>query len=303
MNHNSILKKLEELNNGGKTKYEANPLMWKPSPGENTIRIITLVDQTDLPFKELKFHYGKNPNGRQGLMSPSSYGEPDPFIMKSEILKRQGNALTFDKQNPQPEKGKPIYFLGKDLEPIKRFHCLIIDRNAKTVSLQWWQHGEKIFESILKDIFKLQKDLEELELVEPGQEVNVFHAVKGHDLVVTYLPPKSKEKYVLKENPDYTGEFSDNQYGETTVSFKKKSTVITEDIELGNKIMHEQPDLFELYPKTSYEELEKILNQYLASRENETYTPTETKKVETKEEKETETVSQAKENFNDLFKD
>ena len=52
-------------------------VFWKPPVGKTQIRIVPYQHNKDWPFQELYFHYEV---GKKTMVSPSSYGRPDPIL-------------------------------------------------------------------------------------------------------------------------------------------------------------------------------------------------------------------------------
>jgi len=279
-NVNKALGMLEEINKETSTKFETDPRIWRPTPGDNKIRIIPLTSSPDFPFIKLYFHYKVcQSNGGNGKLSLLNFNERDPIVEKAISLIKKGNQITYSKNNPDPNKGKEFYFLGRDLLggkkdnarkgiPVERFHCLIIDRNNET-DMKLWQFGEGVYKEILQKSIELQATLEEFNQIQTGEEIDITDPVKGYDLTVTYTPGNKSQSWVKKNFPTYDGPFSENEYAQTSIKFEKKPTVITTNKELGNKIINNQLDVFDIYKKPTFNELVDDLNVYMAMRESE----------------------------------
>ena len=85
LNLDAIRKKLDSLQNQTK-KQDA---LWKPEPGKQQVRIVPYKHNKDNPFLELYFHYDF---GKKTLLSPMTYGRPDPIVEFAEKLKVTGNS-------------------------------------------------------------------------------------------------------------------------------------------------------------------------------------------------------------------
>ena len=59
--------------------------IWKPEPGEHQIRIVPYVHNLENPFIDLYFHYNI---GKRSILSPVTYGRPDPILEFAEKLKQ-----------------------------------------------------------------------------------------------------------------------------------------------------------------------------------------------------------------------
>ena len=62
--------------------------IWKPEPGEHQIRIVPYVHNLENPFIDLYFHYNI---GKRSILSPVTYGRPDPILEFAEKLKQTGD--------------------------------------------------------------------------------------------------------------------------------------------------------------------------------------------------------------------
>ena len=111
INLDSIKAKLQQMqqasNGGGGNK--ASEHMWKPVVGKQQVRIVPYAFDKNNPFQEMYFHYEI---GKRTMVSPTSYGRPDPIVEFAEKLKKSGD--------------KDDWKLGKKIEPKFRVYvpCL-----------------------------------------------------------------------------------------------------------------------------------------------------------------------------------
>ncbi len=331
LNLDNLRKKLEDLQskNEGKS-FERDPRLWAPKPGLNRIRIIPLKDTPQDPFLKLNMHYAVCPGGKLSL---KNFNEQDPIVDFAVQQIKAGNELTFNKTNPQPEEGKKMYFLGTEIlggkqnaaqeQAIPRYNCIMVDRENEK-ELKWWTHSEGIFTEIVKAALTLQKNLLDFNVIKPGEDVDFTDPEKGYDLEVTYTPSEKNKEQTMKKYPNYKGPWSTKTFGETNVKFENKSSVLTTDKDLAYEILHNQIDIYDIYRKPTFEELQRDLDIYLNKKEKEdnrktdkkeeikynapatTSTQSETKveqKVEAPKEepKNTDAVSAATDKFKELF--
>ena len=120
---NAIKAKLNELQTsnkgGGDTK-----LFWKPPVGKSQIRIVPYAFDKGNPFQELYFHYEI---GKKTMISPSSFGRPDPILEFAEKLKKSGD--------------KEDWKLGRKIEPKFRCYVPIIVRGAESEGVKYYAFG------------------------------------------------------------------------------------------------------------------------------------------------------------------
>lgn len=170
LNREALLKKLNQLRDSDKKKAKGNEAQakntFKPTEGENRVRIIALKGTDGIPFKELKFHY--NIAG-QTVLSPLSYGEKDPIqeYALAMLNKAKNNRLPTD-------QWKAL----KDLEAQTRTYALVLVRGKEDEGLKWWGFGKKVYEQLAAAML----DSDAGDVVDP---------VNGRDIVVVFTP---KEK-------------------------------------------------------------------------------------------------------------
>ena len=102
-----------------KEKANSNDTKWKPSEGDQTIRILPTKDGD--PFKEFHFHYnvGKNP----GILCPKkNYGEHCPICEFASTLWRDGV-----ENNDDQTKNAAMKLFAR-----KRYYSPIIVRGQET---------------------------------------------------------------------------------------------------------------------------------------------------------------------------
>jgi len=130
MSIDAIKKKLAELQS---SNTRTNSL-WKPSPGDSTVRILPYKYDSDLPFVELYFHY--DINGKTYL-SPISFGRPDPIEEFAQKLKTAGGS-------------KEDWQLGKKIEAKMRTFAPIIVRSEENEGVKFWGFGKLVYQELLQ---------------------------------------------------------------------------------------------------------------------------------------------------------
>ena len=106
MDIDAIKSRLNQLQNTTTNSF------WKPQPGKTQIRIVPYIHNKSNPFSELYFHYSLVKN--KTVLSPLSFGRPDPVQEFADKLKASGN--------------KDEWIQGKRIEPKMRTFAPVIVR-------------------------------------------------------------------------------------------------------------------------------------------------------------------------------
>ena len=177
---------------------------------------------------------------------PYQHNKDNPFI---EIyfhynLGRKSLVSPFTNGGPDPvvefcdklkETGsKEDWVLGKKMEPKLRAFAPIIVRGKEKEGVKFWGFGQEIYQELLNI------------MVDPDYG-DITDLTNGRDIDVTYLTPKE----------------AGNKYGKTSIRVKPQTSMATNDKDIAQKIVKEQPDIQEIYPCSTYEELKKALNKWL----------------------------------------
>ena len=132
MDINAIKSRLNQLQS---TSSTANSF-WKPPAGKTQIRITPYVENKDNPFVELFFHYSLVPN--KTVLSPLSFGRPDPVQQFADKLKSSGN--------------KDEWIQGKRIEPKMRTFVPVIVRGEEGEGVKFWGFGKTVYQELLSII-------------------------------------------------------------------------------------------------------------------------------------------------------
>ena len=124
MDLDAIKSRLNQLQN---TQTNA---FWKPQPGKSQIRIVPYLHDKANPFSELFFHYSLVPN--KTVLSPLSFGRPDPVQQFADKLKSSGN--------------KDEWIQGKRIEPKMRTFVPVIVRGE---GVKFWGFGKTVYQELL----------------------------------------------------------------------------------------------------------------------------------------------------------
>ena len=157
--------KLAQLENGGKSKKDN--VFWKPSEGEQEIRIVPTSDGD--PFKVFHFHYNLGEAARGGIVCPKrQFGEECPVCEFASSL--------WQEESSESKK------MAKSLFVRQRFFSPVIVRGQEEQGVRIWGYGKTIYEQLLGLV--LNPDYGDITDVD-----------KGVDLTLTYTLPKTKGAY------------------------------------------------------------------------------------------------------------
>lgn len=161
--------------------------------------------------------------GNKTYLSPISYGERDPIAEFAQAL--------MDDQDRDP---KERYAEARPFRPKLRTYVPIIVRGEEEKGVRFYSFGKTVYEDLLA--FIADPDYGDITDVESGR-----------DITLEYIP---KEK-------------SDTNFAKTKVVAKPKETPLSQDDELVQKWLTEQPNIDELYNRHTYNELNVALQQFL----------------------------------------
>lgn len=157
--------KLAQLENGGKSKKDN--VFWKPSEGEQEIRIVPTADGD--PFKVFHFHYNLGEAARGGIICPKrQFGEECPVCEFASSLWQEDSS----------ESKK----MAKSLFVRQRFFSPVVVRGEEEQGVRIWGYGKTIYEQLLGLV--LNPDYGDITDVD-----------NGVDLTLTYTLPKTKGAY------------------------------------------------------------------------------------------------------------
>ncbi len=138
---------------------------------------------------------------------------------------------------------KESYELAKKLYPKMRSFAPVIVRGEEDKGVRLWSFGKTVYQDLLKTM--LDSDFGDITDPKNGFDVKVE---------VTQQPGKL--------------------YAETTVRPRPRSTPLSEDAAQATEWANSIPDLDDLYTAKSYDELEKIINAWLADPDGDSDTGT-----------------------------
>ena len=127
MDIDAIKSRLNQLQNTTTNSF------WKPQPGKTQIRIVPYFHNKSNPFSELYFHYSLVKN--KTVLSPLSFGRPDPVQEFADKLKASGN--------------KDEWIQGKRIEPKMRTFAPVIVRGEENEGVKFWGFGKTVYQELL----------------------------------------------------------------------------------------------------------------------------------------------------------
>ena len=137
--------------------------LWKPSPGNQIVRIVSYKFNKDNPFIELYFHYDL---GGKNYLSPISFGRPDPIEEFIQKLKGTGS--------------KDDYRLGKKVRKKMRTYTVVV-RGEESQGVKFWGFGKTVYQELLS-------------IIADPDYGDITDQVSGRDVAVEF---KTMKKLVL----------------------------------------------------------------------------------------------------------
>jgi hypothetical protein len=140
-------------------KNDLAKIIWKPSVGKHSIRMIpSMFDKTN-PFKEITFHYGV---GAKTMISLQNFGEKDPIVEFANELRKASDQDSRD--------------LAKKLSPKMRVFAPIVVRGEEDKGVRLWEFGKEVY-------------MELLSIAEDEDVQDYTDPVTGRDLTVDTVGP------------------------------------------------------------------------------------------------------------------
>jgi hypothetical protein len=194
------LQAMQQSGNGGGNR--ANDHIWKPPVGKSQVRIVPYAFDKNNPFIELYFHYEI---GKRTMVSPTSFGRPDPVVEFAEKLKKSGD--------------KDDWKLGKKIEPKFRVYAPVVVRGAEHEGVKFWSFGKQIYTELLSVI------------ADPDYG-DITDLMNGRDITVEHIAPEKEgafPSFTVRVKPNTTPATTDKEIAEAIVSGQKNiSELFTE---------------------------------------------------------------------------
>jgi len=134
MDLSAIKSKLSSLQNqrSGGQKRDMSLILWKPTVGKHSVRIVPSVINKSNPFREVLIHYGI---GNRTMISLANFDEKDPIVEFAKQLRQSS-----DKDN---------WSLAKKLEPKMRVFAPVIVRGEEEKGVRLWEFGKQVYTELL----------------------------------------------------------------------------------------------------------------------------------------------------------
>lgn len=184
------LQQLQQASTGGKTSDH----LWKPPVGKSQVRIVPYAFDKNNPFQELYFHYEV---GKRTMISPITYGRPDPIVEFAEKLKKSGD--------------KDDWKLGKKIEPKFRVYTPVIVRGQEQEGVKFWSFGKQIYTELLGVI------------TDPDYG-DITDLMNGRDLTVEHTPAEKEggfASFAVRVKPNTSPATTDKEVAEKIAKHQK----------------------------------------------------------------------------------
>lgn len=178
INLDAIKAKLNSLQTAPTGGGEKTSDLWKPVAGTQVVRIVPYQHNSDFPFIELFFHYDFG--GKKQMLSPSTFGKPDPIVEFSSKLQSSGK--------------KDEWILGKKIEPKSRIYVPIIVRGLEHEGVKFWGFGKTVYQELLA--FISDPDYGDITDLTSGRDITVEFKTKeqtGKDFPETSIRIKPNQ--------------------------------------------------------------------------------------------------------------
>lgn len=155
MNQSRLAKEIIRAKSRG-----AMNVVWKPDPGDYTIRIVPYKHNSEWPFTEMWFYYRLM---NKTIVSPITFGNPDPIKEFVDTL-----YLTGDPRDKE---------LADFLKPKRRIYAPILVRGQEHAGVKFWGMAPSVYDNLIL----LMEDPDFGDITDPET---------GHDIKITI--PKVK---------------------------------------------------------------------------------------------------------------
>lgn len=216
----------------------------KPSPLDSIRKKLQDLTKTTKSAKKMVWKPVAGEAGEIVRILPYMHG-PDPFNVLYFHYDIAGkNAVcpsTFGKECPicdfanklRENKSKEGWEAAKKLLPKYRVYVPILVRGKESEGPKFWGLSKTVYENLLTYF------------IDP-EYGDMSHPVTGTDLKVVFTGP--------------SGKFI---FGKVDVYPSRKSSALLEDKAQAQALIKSVPNINEIYPEVSYDELNKMLNEYL----------------------------------------
>jgi len=127
---------------------------------------------------------------------------------------------------------KEDWLMGRKIEPKMRTYVPVIIRGKESEGVKFWGFGKTIYTELLS-------------IISDPDYGDITDLMNGRDIDVEFTPAEGA-----------------GAYPKTAIRVKPNTQPATEDKEIAQKIMN-QPEITDLFPEPSYDELEKALAEWM----------------------------------------
>jgi len=127
---------------------------------------------------------------------------------------------------------KEDWLMGRKIEPKMRTYVPVIIRGKESEGVKFWGFGKTIYTELLS-------------IISDADYGDITDLMNGRDIDVEFTPAEAA-----------------GAYPKTAIRVKPNTQPATEDKEIAQKIMN-QPEITDLFPEPSYDELEKALAEWM----------------------------------------
>jgi hypothetical protein len=200
------LAKMQEKKDRLEGKGARSNVFWKPSDGEQIIRILPSDDGD--PFKEFWFHY--NLGNNRGFLSPKkNFGENDPL---DDFIRKLFNDGTEDSIKQ-----------AKNLMARQRFFSPVIVRGEEEKGVRYWGYGKMAYKQLINLV--LNPDFGDITDLETGTDLVIrYGKPAGAQFPQTEITPRRRSSStfspdvsqqetmrILGSAPEFDKVFSDSR--------------------------------------------------------------------------------------------
>jgi hypothetical protein len=180
MDLNKIREKLTALDNS--RRKSASDHTWKPEEGKQVIRLVPYIHDRDWPFRELSFYYDL---AKRTIISPSSFGQPDPILEQAEALERTGDSDDWK--------------FARKIKPKLRTYAPVLVRGKESEGVKFWGFGKTVYNELLKTI-------------DDPDYGDITDLKTGRDITIEYVKPDdgSYPKTTFRVKPNQTPATTDD---------------------------------------------------------------------------------------------
>lgn len=243
---------LQSSRQGG-GKRDMSAIIWKPTVGKHSVRIVPSAYDKSNPFKEIFVHYGI---GNRTMVSLTNFGEKDPIVEFAKQLRQ-----TSDKEN---------WSMAKKLEPKMRVFVPVIVRGEEDKGVRLWEFGKQVYMELLsiaedEDVGDYTDPVEgrDITIETTGPETNGTSYNQSKVRVRTKTTPLSNDanevKKWLAEQPDPMSIFKRYEYDEmksSLLEFLNPEDAVTETKEESTDEVEEKPKAYKLDTKKAEKQVD-----------------------------------------------